>query len=222
MRSQERQKSGQSPQWRKCRSIRAKLNARKAERENRGRSWMGWRPQQKWQWSKKWKEKGQIFCDSMSKEHPTTWFPTACWVGHYLTLGLRSWNVEWGAFPVITEIRIKLPEKYKHQTESRATFSAPLGTKCQPERELTVFLGYLTPKINALRSSETSENIQRPVVTSEMSWIFGNNAVRENVKQALVKTELQSQFHTAHAFQFFSVQECMIHLRVKPIPHGPQ
>jgi len=47
-------------------------------------------------------------------------------------------------------------------------FSAPLGTKCQPERELTVFLGCLTPKVNALHSSETSENIQEPVVTSEM------------------------------------------------------
>ena len=107
-----KKKSGQSPLWRKCRSIRAKLNARKAERENRGRSWMGWRPQQKWQWSKKWKEKGQIFCDSISKEHTTMCFLTACRVRHYLTLGLRSWNVEWGAFPVITETRIKLPEKY--------------------------------------------------------------------------------------------------------------
>jgi hypothetical protein len=83
-------------------------------------------------------------------------------VRHYLTLGLRSGNVEWEAFPVITEARIKLPEKYKLQTESRATFNAPLGTKCQPESELTVFLGCLMPKINALRSSETSENIQDP------------------------------------------------------------
>jgi len=203
MRSQERQKSGQSPLRWKCRSITAKLNARKAEWENRGRSWMGWRPQQKWQWSKKWKETGQLFRDSMSKAYPTTRFLAACRVRHYLTLGLRSWNVEWGAFPVINETRIKLPEKYKRQT-----FSAPLGTRCQPEREITVVLGCLRPTIKALRSSETSENIRRPVVTSEMSWIFRNNAVRDNVMRAAVKqaaavkTELQSQFHAARAFQF--------------------
>lgn len=93
-----------------------------------------------------------------------------------------------GAIPVITETQIKLPEKYKRQT-----FSAPLGTRCQPEREITVVLGCLRPEINALRSSETSENIRRPVVASEKSWIFRNNAVRDNVKRAIVKTGLLSQ-----------------------------
>jgi hypothetical protein len=75
------------------------------------------------------KGNGQIFRDSMQKEHPTTCFLTARRVRHYLALSLRSLNVEWGAFPVITEPRIKLPEEYQHQTESMATFSAPFCTK---------------------------------------------------------------------------------------------